>query len=878
VTIPRFWRRRRRDQDPVTELEAYLAHEIDNQVAAGRTVEDARSAAHRKLGNVTRVREEIYEMNSMRWLEWLWQDVRYAVRLVRRSPAFAMSAIVSLALAIGANTLVFSVLNGIVLRRLPVPSPDQVVFVQSSVAGAGAHSFPNYRDLRDRNTAFSGLVGYRISPMSVETGDGAARVWGYLATGNYFQVLGVTPEAGRLFVPEDDRQPGAAPYAVVSYESWQRRFLGDPSIVGRTIRINRLPYTVIGVAPRAFYGTEIFYRPEIWVPMMMQAQIEVGNPWLERRETQNTWVAGRLRPEVSTAQAETNLNAIAADLRRDYPGQNRNLRITLTQPGLAGDALRQPMRAFTLGVFILSALVLVVGCANLASILLAHGADRQREMALRTSIGAGRGRLLQQMLTESLLLSLAGGLAGTALAFAVSAGLSKWSIPLDLPVQLDVRADSRVLFFGIVASILAGVLFGLAPARQASRTDPNSTLKGVPDAPAVGRPWPMREWLVGVQVALCVVLLSACLLSVVGLRGALSVPTGFQLDGVAVAGFELGLAGYTEEKGREFQAQVVEALSRLPGIDSAAWSNSLPLSIDQSSTTVSAQWEPKKPSSGVGGVTFYQVSPGFFRTLGTRLLAGRDFNGGDRSGSLPVAIVNETFARRVLRGPDAVGKRFRYGWSGEGLVEVIGVVEDGKYTTLTEDPRPALFQPILQRYNSTTTVAVRSRLPEERVAGEIRRAIASLDSTLPIYGAGSLRQYVQLAWFPSRVAAVALTAFGVLALVLAGTGIHGLVAYSVARRRKEIGIRIAVGAGRADVLKLVLSRVIKALGAGAILGFGLAFAVGPMLGNVVYLASPRDPTVIAGVAVLLMAIGVASCWSPLRRSLRIDPLQAVRSE
>ena len=526
MTGLRFWRRRREARELVRELDAYLAHEIDDQLAAGRTIEEARLAARRKLGNVTRVREEVYEMNSLRWIEWVWQDVRYAARLVRRSPAFAMAAIVSLALAIGANTLVFSIVNGIVLRRLPVTSPEQVVFVQSSVAGAGAHSFPNYRDFRDRNRTFSGLVGYRISPMSVETGDGAARVWGYLATGNYFQVLGVVPAAGRLFVAEDDRQPGAAPYVVISYDSWQRRFLGDPDVVGRTIRINRLPYTVIGVAPRGFYGTELFYRPEFWVPMMMQAQIEVGNAWLERRQTQNTWIVGRLGPDVSATQAETNLNGIAADLRRDYPGANRNLRIKLAQPGLAGDALRQPMRAFTLGVFILSALVLVIGCANLASILLAHGADRQREMALRASIGAGRLRLLQQLLTESVLLSLAGGLAGTALAFATSATLSQWPLPLDLPVQFDVQADGRVLLFGVLASVLAGVLFGVAPARQASRTDPNSTLKGVPHGAAAGRRWPMREWLVGVQVALCVVLLSACLLSVVGLRQALSAPTG----------------------------------------------------------------------------------------------------------------------------------------------------------------------------------------------------------------------------------------------------------------------------------------------------------------------------------------------------------------
>ena len=817
-------------------------------------------------------------MNSLRWVEWLWQDIRYACRSCRRAPTFAIAAIVSLALAIGANTLVFSVVNALVVKPLPVDSPEQLVFVQSSIAGTVSHSFPNYRDFRDRNRTLSGLIGYRISPMNVETGGEATRVWGYLATGNYFQVLGIKPAAGRFFVQEDDRQPGAAPFAVLSYDSWQRRFLGDPAVIGRTIRINKLPYTIIGVAPRAFYGTELFYRPEIWVPMMMQAQIEVGNPWLEARQTHNTWILGRLGPGVSAAQAEANLNSVAADLSRDYPGSNRNLHVKLTQPGLVGDALRGPVKAFTLGVFMLAGLVLLIGCANLASILLAHGADRQREMALRVSIGASRARLIQQLLTESVLLSLVGGVAGAALASAASAALSAWRLPLDLPVQFDVHADGRVLLFGITASVVAGIVFGVAPARQASRVDPNSALKGTAgDAGLPRRQWPLRDGLVALQVALCIVLLSACLLSVKGLQEALTMPTGFRPEGVAVAGFELGLAGYTEERGREFQERAMQAMSRLPGIDSAAYANSLPLSADQSTTTVSSEAEPRSVSSGVRGVTYYQVSPGLLQTLGTTLLAGRDFDARDRRGSPPVAIVNQTLARRIFQTTDALGKRFRYGQSDQ-LVEVIGLAEDGKYTTLTEAPRSVVFQPILQRYNSTTMVVVRSRLPEEQMSGEIRRAIATLDPGLPVYSVGSLTQFLRLAWFPSRAAAVTLTAFGILALVLAATGIHGLVAYSVARRQKEIGIRIAVGAARLDVLKLVLSRVIMAVGLGAVLGFGLAFAAGPVLANVVYLASPRDPFVTGGVAVLLMGVGVVSCWAPLRLSLRIDPMQAVRSE
>jgi predicted permease len=810
------------------------------------------------------------------WLGWFWQDVRYAGRLCRRSPAFAAAAIISLALAIGANTVIFGVINALIAKPLPVDAPERLVFVQSAIAGAVSHSFPNYRDFRDRNRTFAGLVAYRISPMNLERGGSAMRLWGYLATGNYFQVLGVRPAAGRLFVQEDDREPGAAPLAVLSYDTWQRRFAGDPAVVGGTIRINRMPYTVIGVAPQGFYGTELFYRPEIWVPMMMQAQIEVGNPWLEARQTHNTWMLGRLGAGVSVASAQGDLDAIAADLRSAYPGVNRNLHVRLTQPGLLGDALRGPMQAFTLGLFMLSGLVLLVGCANLASILLAHGVDRQREMALRVSIGAGRARILQQLLTESMLLALVGGAAGAALAAVASAALSAWRLPVELPVQFDVHADARVLVFGVTASLVSGLAFGLAPARQASRVDPNAALKGLTDVKARGRRhWPLRDALVAVQVAFSVVLLSACLLSVKGLQQALTMRTGFEADGVAVAGFELGLAGYSEELGREFQRQVVQALSRLPGVESVASANSLPLSADQSSTTVFSEFQPPATSAGVRA-TYYQVSSGLFRTLGTRLVSGRDFDIKDREGAPAVAVVNETFVRQVLQSSEGVGKRFRYGQSGP-LVEVIGVVEDGKYTSLSEAPRPVVFQPILQRYNSTTMIVVRSRLAEERVVGEIRRAIGSLDPELPVYSAGTLAQFLRLAWLPSRVAAITLTAFGVLGLALSVTGIHGLVAYGIARRQKEIGIRIAIGAGRAAIVTLVLRRVAATVVTGAAIGVVLALAAGSVLANIIYLASPQDAGVIAVVALVIAAAGAASCWGPMRHALRTDPMDALRS-
>lgn len=807
-------------------------------------------------------------------------DLRYAARMMRRSPGFATVAVFSLALGIGANTAVFCVVNALVLRPLPIAEPDRVVFVQTEKTGYPSQSFPNYLDLRDRNHSFEGLIGYRMAPMGVDTGSGANRVWGYLATGNYFDVLGVQAAAGRLFRADDDRIPGASPLAVLSYDCWQTRFSGNAGIIGSTIRINRHPYTVIGVAPPGFRGTEIFYRPEIWVPMMMQAQIEIGNPWLDRRQTFNTWVAGRLKPGVAIAQAEADLNAIAAELGRVYPTINQGLAMKLAKPGLLGDSLGGPVKAFTVGVLLLAGLVLLAACANLATLLLVRGADRQRELAVRLSLGAGRARLVRQLLTEALLLSLSGGIAGWLIATLATKLLSAWRAPLDIPIQFEIHTNLRVLLFSFAVSAAAGVVFGLAPARQAARTEPAGMLKGQTELLPRSRRWAFRDLLVVVQVALGFVLVSACVLSLRGLQQALSMPLGFEPRGVAVVGFELGLAGYSEDRGREFQRRALEAVEGLPGVRAASYSNSVPLSIDQSTSTIYPVDQPDLRPAEAQRAVYYQISPGFFRTMGTRMVAGRDFEPRDDADSPAVAVVNETFARRILRvssAADAVGRRIRYGRGGQP-VEVVGVVEDGKYQTIGEAPRSAVFRAMLQSYNSTTTLIVRSELPPEQMAGQMRQALATLDSQLSVYGVGGLRGMLGFAFLPNRAAAVALGAFGLLALILSATGIHGLVAYGVARRAREIGIRVAIGATRPEVARLVLARTVALVFVGASLGLALTLAFRPLLASVVYQVSASDPVVVIAVLGMLIGVGVVSCWSPMRRALSLDPVAALRSE
>ncbi len=675
-------------------------------------------------------------------------------------------------------------------------------------------------------------------------------------------------------------KPGASPYAVLSCSAWKGRFGGDPSIVGQNVHINGLPYTILGVAPDGFHGTELLFWPEVWVPMMMEPQIEVGNAWLENRNTWNTWVVGRLQPNVSEAQATGDLNRIAADLARRYPDPDQGLRMKLADPGLIGSSMRGPVRLFTAGLLLLAGLVLLTACSNLAGLMLARATDRQRELAIRTSIGAGRSRIVRQLLTETVMLAIFGGAAGLALAAFLSRLLSQWHAPVDFPLQIEIVPDWRVFAFATIVSLVTGVLFGLGPAVQLSKTNLNGLLKGGSGFVVLKQRFrfALRDLFVTAEVALCFVLVFASILSLSALQHTLTMSIGLQPEGVTTAALDLGLAGYAEApQGMAFQQRLLTALQELPGVDQTAVSNSMPLSLDQSSATVEAADRPHERGHNAGSASYYQVSPGFFATLGIRLLSGRDFITHDNQDGPRVAVVNQAFARQIMHTENPVGKTFREGFGGP-LDEVIGLVEDGKYVSLAEDPRPALFWPGSQRYNSTTTIVVKSRRPAAEVLGQVRKLIATMDPRIPMYGAGTLESMLGFALVPMHAAALALSAFGILALILAITGIHGLVAYSVARRTRELGIRIAIGARPWEVLRLILGRlaVLVAVGLGA--GIVLALAAGQTLSAVIYGASARDPGLLLTlVIVLIIAAGISS-WRPARRALRTDPMAALRYE
>ena len=861
--------RRGRDRRLRDEVQAHLDLLADEHIARGMAPEDARLAARRDFGGVDQMKERYRDQRGLPFLDALAQDVRFAIRLLRRDPRFGVVTIGSLALSIGAITFVFSAVNALVLRPLPVADPGSVYFVQSANA---AWSFPDYRELRDRNTTMAAMVGYRISPVSFARDRQASFAWGYLATGNYFQALGVQPALGRFFTPEDDAAPGAAPVVVLSDEGWRRRFLSDPRAIGQAVSINGAPYTVIGVAPAGFFGTEIFYRPEFWVPMMMQAAIEPGNAWLENRGTRNTWVVGRTKAGVTRAQAEANLSAVAAVISREL-GLSRPLSLRLTRPGMIGDALGGPARAVAWGILGLGALLMLAGCFNLAGLLLARGADRGPEIALRAAIGAGRERIVRQLTTEAMLLSLAGGALGAGLAWAAAAIASSRRLPVDLPMEFDVSVDARVLAFTFALSAAVGLLVAIAPARLAARMDVNSVIRRPVDGIAIaGRRWALRDVLACLQVILCVVMLHTCLLAVRGLQRASTISLGWNPSGVALAGLDVGLAGYDGETGRAFQHRVLEEIRRMPGITAAATANSLPLSIDQS--TAGVYPESTRPGEESHPSSRYQVSPGFFGTLEIPLRSGREFTDFDTRTSPRVVVINRALAERLYGTADAVGRRLRLGPTSPA--EVVGVVEDGKYAALSELRRPAIFVPQTQWFNTTMVAVVRSARPEAQVAGELRAVLARLDPTIPLRAVGPATDVVALPLFPYQAAAAALAVLGLIATGLMLTGVHALMSYLVVRRQRDIAIRVALGVSRRGVLRAVLSHVTIILVAGAAAGFLLAMATGAALSSLALGVSPREPLILAALVGGITTIAVLSCWGPVRRSLRVDPLTVLR--
>ncbi|GAC1397757.1 MAG: ABC transporter permease [Pyrinomonadaceae bacterium] len=814
-------------------------------------------------------------------METLLQDMRFGIRRLLKSPGFTIVALLSLVLGIGANAAIFSLVNTVLLRPLPVEKPEQLIAVYGTMhkgADFNLTSYPNYKDFRDRNDVFSGLLAYRFAPMSLSHEGKGERVWGYIVSGNYFDVLGVKPMLGRAFSPEEDRTPGANPVAVMSDNCWQRRFASDSSIIGQTVLLNDHKFTIIGVAPKEFTGTEVAFAPELYVPAMMQAQIEPDNNWLNARGDDNLFLIGRLKPNVTKAQAVAAMQSIALQLAAEYPDINEGKGVMFEPPGLFIPDIRGAVIGFAGALMAVVGLVLLIACVNLANLLLARATGRRKEIAIRLALGASRFRLIRQLLTESLLLSMVGGALGLLFALWINDLVSSLKLPTDIAIVFDLRIDWRVTVFTLSLSILTGIVFGLLPALQTSKPELVPALKDE-NALSGFRRSRLRNALVVAQIALSLLLLIGAGLIVRSLQKAQSIKPGFNPENAVMMSFDVGLQGYDETKGREFQRRVVERVAELPGVQAVTLTDNVPLSLNYNNTSIYIEGQPFVRGGGnLPNVATAIIGLDYFQAMGIGLRGGRDFTAQDDKKESRVAVVNETFARRFFSGSDALGKRFNFGSPDDPYWTIIGIAADGKYNSLGEDPKPLVYRPLLRNYKSGVSLVARTKANPQAMIAAMRREVQNLDPNLPLYNVQTLTEHMSVPLFPARMAAIVLGSFGVLALLLAAIGIYGVMAYSVAQRTREIGIRLALGAEPRDVLKLIVGQGMILAFVGIGVGLMAAFALTRVIKTLLYNVSATDPLTFAGVPLLLLTCALLACYIPAQRAMKVDPMIALRYE
>jgi predicted permease len=876
--IGNLFQRSRIQREIDAELESHIALRIEDNLAAGMSPEAARRDALLRFGNPAATRERVAAADAALGVSSFGFDLRYAARQLRKSPGFALTAILTLAVAIAANAVVFSVLNALVLRPLNLPGAESLFNIEDR--GQPLNSYLDFRDLRDRNRAFSGIALYRFESVGLDTspatGSDSQLAWIYEASGNYFHVLGAHPFLGRFFSSSDEHGPDSSPYLVLSYEYWRTRFHADPSAIGRTVEVNRHAFTILGVAPPQFRGTELVYQADLWMPVVDQQQIE-GSSSLDDRNQRGHVLVGRLRPGVTVAQAEGDLNRIAADLKKAYPVDDDGLQFSLVRPGLFGDMLGAPVRAFVAGLMLLAALILLAACANLGSLFAARAADRSREVALRLALGSTRGRILRQLVTEAMLIALLGGAAGIATGVFLLRALSAWRPVSAFPINVPVNPDVRTYLVAVALALLSGLLCGLAPLRQVFHASPWQVVK-TGHASARGRfKLAARDVLLVVQVAVCAVLLTSSLVAVRGLARSLHSSYGFDPHPVLLVSTDLNMAGYTGDRIPAMQRRMLSAVSALPGVASVGLIDNIPLGLDWNEGSIySAQTTDLRSSNSITDSMQYSVTPGYLQSAGTTLLAGRDVAWTDKKDTPLVAVVNREFARKVFGSvAQAMGGRFQQ--VDKQSYQVVGVVEDGKYMTLTEDPKPAFFAPLLQSPSSAIWLVVRAVGDPQPVAGAVRDTVRNLDPALP---------FTLLTWdreqdsalFAARAATVSLGVLGALGAMLALTGIFGMASYSVTRRLKEMGIRMALGAGHAKILSASLGRAFRLLAIGSAAGVLAGMAATRLLAFIVYQASPRDPIVLVGAILAMLLLGLLATWAPAQRALAVNPSKLMREE
>ena len=810
------------------------------------------------------------------------RDLKYALRMLVKSPGFTMVAILSLGLGIGANTAIFSLIDAVLLRPLPVTDAGSLVTVSTTDErnpGNLQLSHLNFKDLRSDNTVFTGMAGFSFNAVNFSNGKESQQVPVQVVTANYFSVLGVPMQLGRGFLQEEEDK--SVPVAVISDGFWERTLGSDPAIVGKTLRFNNTPYTVVGVAPKGFEGTLLGGGPDAWLPVT-QGLAPVTAWWNDRR---GLWLFafGRLKPGVTLDQARSNLRSIFKTLESEFPSDNKGRSAAVVpllearvNPTGVGPNLVTQISSLLMAIV---GIVLLIACANIANLLLARASKRRREVAIRLALGAKRSRLVRQLLTESVLLSLLGGGAGLLLAYWTLSALVGVRLPLPLPIA-DVTIDARVLAFTIALSVVTGVLFGLAPALQASRADVVPTLKNE-IVPSAGRRSgfmayvSLRQGLVIAQVALSLISLIAAGLFLRSLRHQQQIDPGFQTSSVLVTTLNLARAGYTPDRGKVFYDQLVDRAAALPGVVHAAIASGPPLAGGLARSVF-----PEGADTTTRNRVLVQVNAvgtGYFETMGIPIVHGRDFTRADTAQTPRVVVINQTMAQRFWPKEDAIGKRFKFFGDTE-YSTVVGIAQDSKYNTIAEAPIPFIYEAFAQRYSAGATLHIRTAGDAAAAAGSVRQLVQQLDSAVPVFNVRTLEEQVATSLQPLRTNVVLLTIFGALALLLASIGLYGVTNYSVAQRTREIGVRMALGADPGNVLRLVLGHGMLLVGVGVAVGLVVALVGAGVLSALVVGVNPRDPVTFGGTAVVLAAVALIANYIPAHRATRIDPLVALRTD
>jgi predicted permease len=822
------------------------------------------------------MRKDSQAETGLPFLEILLLDARYALRLLTKSPAFTAVTVLTLMLGIGANVVVFGVLNAVLLRPLAVSDPGrlyQLRHQQWMSFRLLTHSYPAFEDLRQRNTTFSEMAAvnaYARAELSYR-GKAVRGIAGDWVTGNYFDLLGVQPQLGRFFHQADEHGANSAPYLVLSNALWRTAFHADPGVVGTTVELDQSPFTVVGVAPEHFHGTERFVWPDYWIPITNGGPGEPASDELHSRTLINVTVIGRIKPGVTPQQASENLNAIAAQLAKEYPQTDDGQPLRLIHPGLFGDE-GDVIRKCLWSVTILALLVLAAACANLASLFAARTADRSHELALRVALGSSAGRLVRQLLTEAVVLSMLGGAAGLAVAYLLLGVLDRWQSPYG---HLEISVDVRVYLVALAFTLGSALFFGLAPARQAWRSSPLQAIKNGPMESLPLRRFALRDLLLDAQIAICTLLVTASLVAVRGMVAELRAPLGIKPQGAMLVNLDLSRDVDPGDAAIQKQRAILDAVHSIPGVTAVGVVSRTPMQGGMHGVPIfSPGTTDFNLKNSVLAPYVFPMSPGYLDAAGTRLLSGRDVAWQDTAKTPYVAIVNQIFARKMWGQTPAVGKHFIL--KGH-LTEVVGVAEDGKYHDLQESPQPVVYPPFAQSEPNEWVFVVRSPRPPNEMAAALQRTLSSSEPDLAI-SVQSWPDALADEFFSARAATVGLGILGLLAAMLAVTGIFGMAAYSVSRRMKELGIRMALGAGKIQVLRAAVGRPMVVLGVGSVVGLLAGLFASRLLGQIVYQANPQDPVVAGGTVLMMVLLGIAASAIPARRALDADPSRLMREE